>query len=189
MGALFLESIKHFKQVGTFFKTSPALIEAAIKASTISCSTKIVELGTGTGNTTERILSNVSDQANFIGLEINKTLAEVTQQRCPGATIYNHPAEDLPVAMSNYGMDKADVVFSTIPWTLLSETEQSTLLHTISQCLKPSGEFITLAYWNGLFMPGGKSFKQLLQDNFSTYKQSKIVWNNMPPAIFYQAYK
>ena len=48
----------------------------------------VIELGSGTGVFTEKILDKISGDTTFFALEINPKFVEATKERCPDAIVY-----------------------------------------------------------------------------------------------------
>jgi len=48
------------------------------------------------------------------------------------------------------------------------------------------GQFVTFAYLQGLLLPAGRRFAELLPTYFRQVSKSRTVWLNLPPAFVYQ---
>ncbi len=149
----------------------------------------IVELGSGTGSFTKEIIKKKSKGSLFFSLEINKYFAEKTKTCCPDATIHNDSAENIQKYLKEAQKDECDCIISGLPWSCFDEKYQTDLIDRIYESLERNGEFLTFAYLQSSFLPQGIKFKKLLNDRFKVVIQTKIIWNNLPPAFVYHCTK
>lgn len=177
------------KTTGMLVPSGDGLADLIIKQADLSEKKSVVELGTGTGVITKKIVEAISPETIFFALEINDYFARATREKCPGAEVYNDSAENIKNYLIRHKLKLCDCVISSLPWANFNFSLQKKIMLSISQSLSEGGIFITYAYLQGLILPSGRSLKNLLKENFLTVSKSKIVWKNFPPAIVYCAKK
>ena len=183
------EFIRNPIKTGAIAPSSASLAKLITKTANLKNTKSVVELGTGNGIFTEKILSRISPDCNFSSIEINANFVEKTRKRCPDAKVYHDSAENLKKYLATYNNQKCDCIISGLPWATFDKNSQNKLLNTVIDSLEENGIFLTFAYIQGLLLPNGKYFKNLLLRNFSTVKKTKIVWQNLPPAFVYYCKK
>ena len=80
---------------------------------------------------------------------------------------------------------KADVIISSIPLSLLNETEQREILECVVNNLSPKGEFVMFMYVTSKIIKSGQRVEDLLNEYFPTKSRTKLIWNNFSPAYIY----
>jgi phospholipid N-methyltransferase len=91
--------------------------------------------------------------------------------------------------MKAYAFPSPDCIVSGLPWALFDTQTQRDILAEAKAALKPGGIFTTFAYIHALSFPEAKAFRSLLENNFHSVEMSRIIWNNLPPAIVYRCKK
>ncbi|NCP67444.1 methyltransferase domain-containing protein [bacterium] len=181
--------IKNPRVTGAIAPSSKQLACAIVKEAQLSGKKVIVEIGPGTGVFTEEILRTKSNDCVFFAIEFNAQFAALTRSRCPGVTLFEGDGKDIKQYLSQIGVTQCDCIISSLPWAAFSQVQQKGLMKAFYEVLSPEGLFITFAYVQGTYLPLGKKFKALLNENFDEVITSKIVWRNIPPALIYKAQK
>ena len=181
----FKEFVRNPVSTGAIAPSSDELAELITDKAELKDKKLIVELGSGTGIFTEKIMRKKDKNSDFIVFEINPKFVKETKKRVPDVKIYN----DSAVNIKKYINKKADCIISELPWAGFSEKLQNKLLNSVLNSLKPNGVFLTFAYIHGVILPTGRRFKQKLNSKFKGVKTTRIVWKNMPPAFAYVARK
>lgn len=189
MTSFLKQFIKDPKRTGAIAASSEDLAKLITKTADLSKSKSVVELGSGTGVFTESILENISKDAVFFALEINSEFVKVTKKRCPSAIVYQDSVINLKYYLNKHGLDKCDRVISGLPWASFDKKSQEIYLDSVINSLADGGKFLTFAYLQGLFLPAGIRFNDMLYSNFKEVKSTRIIWNNMPPAFVYHCIK
>lgn len=170
------------RQTGAICASSPRLAQKMVQGIAWFSAQNIVEIGPGTGAFTVEILRKKHKNAPFVAIEINPKMVEILHAKFPKLVIENDNAENLSAILAKHAMDEADVIISGIPWTILPEFSQDTLLAVIQKNLKAeSGVFATFMY--ALPTLRKKRFIQKLKGYFPNVKVSDVVWRNVPPAF------
>ena len=175
--------------VGALLPSSPALCREITSYINIESAEAVVELGPGTGVITDEILTRINHQTKFVAIELDEKLYETLRKNRPSLNIVNDSAENLPEIMENADITNLNAIVSGLPWAAFPETLQLGILNAVVDSLSEGGYFTTFAYLQGLLLPAGQRFKKLLKKSFKEVKISRVVWNNIPPAIVYRCKK
>ncbi len=146
----------------------------------------VVEFGPGTGVATEVIAKKLTPAIKFFSIERSPELAAKTRSRCPSVEVIEGCVTEVEKYCQERGVSQVDGVISGLPWASFSGELQDSIFEAMFRVLPPGGHFATFAYLQGVMLPAGKRFYQLLQRNFSTVTKSPVVWLNMPPAFVYR---
>ncbi len=180
------QSISEPASTGAVAPSSRYLVERVIRMADVTSAQAVVELGPGTGAFTEQIQHHLADNASFFALEVNKTFADATQQRCPDVRVYHDAADQLPKYLKKNNLPSCDLIISSLPWTIFESAEQDRLLDTIAMSLKPGGIFISIVYLGATARVRGRYFINSLPLHFKSIQKSKTVWQNLPPTQVYR---
>ena len=189
MKGFFKQFLLNYRYTGAISASSERLGTQFIESSELPTAKRVVELGSGSGVLTRKILDNLTEGAVFFAMEINPVFVKETRKRCPEATVYQDSAHHLHKYVSDHNWTGVDCIISGLPWSLFKPRFQEILLEEILKNLNPGGEFLTFAYIHGLFLPSGRIYRKKLPGKFSRVHHSRIVWKNTPPALVYRAKK
>ncbi|MBI3632589.1 MAG: methyltransferase domain-containing protein [Candidatus Vogelbacteria bacterium] len=170
MAFTFLKEIFRDYKVGAITKSSRFVVKKVL--SEIKASDKlIVEYGPGDGVVTKPLLKILSKEAQIISIEPNanfyKKLKKIRDKRLILINGYAGKTED--------EIKQADVVISSIPFTLMSKKEREEVIKFTHKTLKPRGKFVVYQY-STLVSP-------LLKKYFKTVNISLEI-RNFPPYFF-----
>jgi phosphatidylethanolamine/phosphatidyl-N-methylethanolamine N-methyltransferase len=146
----------------------------------------VVEYGPGTGVFTERIVSMAQPGTVIIAIELNPDFAMELKRRYPGVRVYQDSVIKVSDVCDREGIAEVDAVVSGLPWALCSQADQQRYLEAMLTVLRPSGQFVTFAYLQGLLLQAGRRFQHTLRQTFADVTSSRTVWLNMPPAFVYR---
>ncbi len=191
-----MDTLKFFQQyvaspqkVGAVLPSSMALARVMTRLGKVSEASVVVEFGPGTGALTRAIVPELRDDADFLAIEINPEFAEALRARYPRARVVQGCATQVKAYLRRMGHETCDCIISGLPWTLFDADLQHDLLDAAREALRPGGAFLTFAYVQSPFLPGGRRFRQKLHEHFSEVSVSPTVWGNVPPAFVYHAVK
>jgi phosphatidylethanolamine/phosphatidyl-N-methylethanolamine N-methyltransferase len=166
---------------GSLTPSSRSLGRELIEPLTLAGSSKILEIGPGTGAVTQIAYERLGHLANYHAVELNPKFVEGLRRRFPHFHFSQGSAEEL----KQFGVAprSMDSVVSAIPWTLLSPTTRGKILSEIQSGLKDSGVFTTFLYWHLLKLPLGKKIEAEIRNHFGSVSRSPVIWHNFPPAV------
>ena len=177
------------KEIGAIKESSEGLAELITCMADLSNATNVVELGPGTSVFTRKILQKIPSTSNFFALETNPFFVSQTKKNCPEATVYHDSASKLQEYLRKHNMDSCDCIISGLPWAAFDEESQKEFLDSITNSLRPGGEFLSFSYLHSIFLPSARRFRSMLNEIFSFVKRTKVVWKNVPPAFVYYCIK
>jgi len=149
----------------------------------------ILEYGPGTGNFTEPLLKNMSENSKLIAIEKNSDFCKVLQKNIqdPRMMLFEDSAENvLEILKSCNGASdlKADCIISGIPFSLLSRRKKMAILKNTHAALKKGGKF--LAYQAFFQFPD--ILKIPLEELFGDV-QAQYYMFSLPPLLILEAVK
>ena len=172
---LFLKSwFSSPKQMGCIFPSSEKTSTKIAGLIKDAKNMKVVELGAGTGQITEKILSQGVLTKNFVTVEYDNMFCKELQRKFPEIpVILNIDAEDILSHLPEGFEGKTDYLISTLPLLMLEPSKAKNIVDAIFKVLKPNGVYIQVTL--SLFQP--KYIEEL------GLKATKICisWLNVPP--------
>lgn len=186
--ATFIKELRHnWKTIGAVAPSSPALAERMMEASGVWQARRILELGPGTGAFTEAIAHSMTNDASYVGIELNNTFVEQLRPRFPRMRFECAGAQEFDFSQVLAPGEKFDTIISGLPWTAFPRCLQEAILGNVLPHLAPGGCFATFAYWGFHKLQGGRQFRALLHELTHGVETTRIVWGNLPPAFVYLA--
>jgi phosphatidylethanolamine/phosphatidyl-N-methylethanolamine N-methyltransferase len=136
----------------------------------------VLELGPGTGIVTEAILERGVPEDRIVAVEKSAELSALLMQRFPRAHIIEGDALDLPKLLAKRlpHVRQFPVVISSLPLLNFERALANQLTQTIQGLLAPGGKMVQFSYHLGKWK--ARSLPNL------RYKESQVVWFNLPPA-------
>lgn len=174
---------------GAIASSSQELAELITSTANLSSRKTIVEIGSGMGVFTKRILERIDKSSNFFVLELNPKFALETQKKYPHIDVFTDSASNINNYLQNMGRNGCDCIISGLPWTAFKNNIQDEILDSIYRSLIPGGIFLTFVYIQSQFLPSGTRFRKKLTDKFGNIHKTHTVWKNIPPAFIYYSIK
>jgi phosphatidylethanolamine/phosphatidyl-N-methylethanolamine N-methyltransferase len=175
--SVFTTWLENPAQVASVVPSSSALTDEIADRSYVREATCIVDLGPGTGETTEALLKHMRNDAKLLAIEKTKEFVE------PLSKINDHrlvvsqgDAIDLGQYLSQIGRREADVVVSGIPFSSVSPKDAIAIIDAIHRALSPGGYFVAYQFLNNI--------EAYVRPKFGK-GQVKRVWRNIPPLRVY----
>ncbi|MGH3929383.1 MAG: class I SAM-dependent methyltransferase [Pseudonocardiaceae bacterium] len=188
-GSFLAAAVRSPRDVGTLLPSGPELARrlAAVvpRSGSAGRPTVIVELGAGDGAVTGAIVERAGPGAVVIAVEKDPELAERLRDRALGVRVVTADAAALPAILAKYGLRRADVIVSMLPWTLLRPQQQRDYLATFSAALDVDGVFTAAAYSSGYWTPSARRFRGALGATFGEVLPTRTMWRHVPPAMTY----
>ncbi|GMQ28424.1 class I SAM-dependent methyltransferase [Algoriphagus confluentis] len=170
---LLLELYSNLGTTGAVTFSSKSLVKKMLSFTDLSEAEVIVELGGGDGSITEGIVSRMPSSAHLLVFEINESFCKAMRKQFPGENIQiiNDSAENIHLYLMGR---KADAIFSSLPFSLISKEATDAILTHSKNSLTPKGKFVQICY------------SYLLKNLFSKYfteVQARFTLKNFPPAF------
>ncbi len=184
---LFLRSFaRRPTAIGAVAPSSRGLTEMMVQSIDWQAARSVVEYGPGTGVFTQRILQCLVPEATFFAIEQSRELAELTRCRCPGAVVFEDSVANVVALCEQQSITCVDAILCGLPWAAFPASLQRECFDAMLKVLRPGGQFATFAYWQGVALPAGQRFANLLRETFVDVRRSPTVWRNVPPAFVYR---
>ncbi|QDS94158.1 Ribosomal RNA small subunit methyltransferase A [Roseimaritima multifibrata] len=141
--AVLKESLRHPTQVASIIPSSHFLTRTIADRDVVREATKIVDLGPGTGGTTEELLWQAAADCRVLTIE--KTAGFIAPLKAindPRLTVVEGDAVNLPDILASNDFESPDVIVSGIPFSALPPRSSQSIMLAIYQALSDSGTFI-----------------------------------------------
>lgn len=186
-GLMFLaEFLRSPFQIGALHESPPRVAKALVDELGVERAAAIAEYGPGTGPVTREIVARMPGACKFFAIELNPRMIAAFRERNPGVRLYEGSAEHVRALCSQQGIDKLDVVVSSIPWILLPRPVQEKLLVETLAAMRPGARFSMITYRpasSGLV----KRFMQVFRAHFTHVDPMLRVRSRFSHAFVYRA--
>ena len=177
---LFLkEGLKHYRECGTLFPSSPRLAKAIVNAlPALKHDDVIVELGAGTGVVTKQLVDKYPKH-RIISIEINAEFVKKLRTEYPSVEIIESCASKIEDVLKKLGIphSKVGAFVSGIPFISIPEEIKPKIWGAMANVLDHGKAYIQFsyiaAYWTKGRVPGFERDRK------------KRVWTNIPPAYVF----
>ena len=131
-------------EVGSIIPSSRFLERRVARTAALRDARVVVELGPGTGGTTQALLRGLRPDAHLLAIEINPRLAERVRKRLPDPRLVVHcgSAAEITDALVAHGLAAPEVVISGIPFSTMPRALALDILHSVRGALAPGGRFV-----------------------------------------------
>jgi phospholipid N-methyltransferase len=174
------ESLKNLKEVGTIFPSSKFVVEKMVSPINFEKKLTILELGSGHGVITKKLLEKMNCDSQLVCFEINKKFhQELNKINNEKMILINKSAEKMKSYLNEFDIEKVDYIVSSLPLVSLPKETTNKILSDCVEVLGKSGKLIQLQYTKLL----DKKLK-------SYYNQIDIQFTlkNYLPAFIYTCY-
>jgi phospholipid N-methyltransferase len=132
------------KEVGSIIPSSRFLERRIARTAGLRDARVVVELGPGTGGTTQALLRALRPDAHLLAIEINPRLAERVRKRLPDPRLLVHcgSAAEITEALTAHGLGAPEVVISGIPFSTMPRAVALEILRAVRAALAPGGRFV-----------------------------------------------
>lgn len=146
-GAFFRGFLREPGQVGSIIPSSRFLERRILDASDLSQARRVVELGPGTGGTTQTFLRHLGEDAQLLSIELSPFFHELLGEIAdPRFTNHLGSAEDLAEILALHHLGKPDVVISGIPFSKMPEPVATRVAQAVNDNLADGGRFIAYQF-------------------------------------------
>lgn len=162
------------RTIGSVTPSSPQLAASMLCNVDWSRVRTVAEFGAGTGVMTRAIMDQMNPHTRLFAFEIEDELRRCLRSET-GLDIYDD-ATRLPNVLAQEGIEKVDLIVSSLPYTVLPREVTEAVLDGISSTLASDGNFVAFQY--SLHMKG--AFTKIFHD-----VKTRFVMMNIPPAFVY----
>lgn len=143
---------------------------------------RVIELGGGTGVFTQALLEFGVKPSDLLVLELNEELHQHLQKRFPEAHVICGDAREIHNLARPFGftVDKADAIVSGLGLLSMPKQSQLDIISAALDCLKPEGRFVQFTYG-----PANPVAREVLESLGLASRRASFTWWNVPPATVY----
>ena len=174
------ESLKSLKEVGTIFPSSKFVVDKMVAPINFKKKLIILELGSGSGVITKKLLENMSCDSQLICFETNKKFyQELKKINNEKMILINESAEMMESYLNEFDIDNVDYIVSSVPLVSLPKEITNKILSVSVEILGKSGKLIQLQY------------TKLLDKRLKSYYNQidiQFTHKNYLPAFIYTCY-
>lgn len=143
---------------------------------------RVIELGGGTGVFTQALLEFGIKPVDLLVLELNEELHQHLQKRFPEAHVVCGDAREIFNLAEPLGFaeNKADAIVSGLGFLSMPRQSQLDIISAAFNCLKPDGRFVQFTYG-----PANPIAREVLDTLGLSSRRASFTWWNVPPATVY----
>lgn len=169
--------------VGSVAPSSKALAETMVADVNPTPNSIALELGVGTGAITSAISAKLTKRNSYLGIEIDKKLANFVQSRFPHLLIINSDACLVAKKHKESGLGKIGFILSGIPFVSLPKNVCESILEELDGFMKDGCMFRTFQYLHGYHTPPARRLRTYMNGKYGLMEKSPVVIKNIPPAV------
>ena len=177
LGAL----VRNPREVGAILPSSVELARRMVRD--VAPSSRIVELGPGTGVITRELVARKGDGGALLAIDTSAAFVERLRRALPGVDVVCASAETLPALAAERGWHEVDHIVSGLPFAVLPAATTGLILDGVRQILRAGGTFTTFQYVHAYRLPPAAAFRRDLSRLLGCQPSSQIVVRNVPPAL------
>ncbi|XKH01570.1 hypothetical protein LG325_01995 [Marinobacter nauticus] len=150
-----------------------------MEAAELSTARRVVELGPGTGGTTQAFLRHLGPEARLLSIELSPffhdLLGEIEDPR-----FINHlgSAEALSEILAQHGMGQPDVVISGIPFSKMPAAVGTRIAQAVQDSLSEDGRFVAYQF--------RRDVARITSPVMGEPVSCSLEWWNIPPMRVYR---
>ncbi|KAF0192215.1 MAG: Methyltransferase type 12 [Gammaproteobacteria bacterium] len=145
--AFFNGFLKRPEQVGSVIPSSRFLERRIIEVAEIVNARLVVELGPGTGGTTQAILDALPEDSRLLAIEISPEFVERLKAHSdPRLIVHRGSAEHIREALAIHGLSNPDVVISGIPFSTIPKFLGKRVISAVWSSLDNGGRFVAYQF-------------------------------------------
>jgi phospholipid N-methyltransferase len=146
-------------------------------------SSRVVELGPGTGVITREIIARNGEFGALLAVDTNRAFVERIRRAWPGIDCVCASAEILPVLTAERGWTEVDHIVSGLPFASLPSATTRLVMEGVRQVLRVGGTFTTFQYLHAYRVPSATAFRHEMSARLGCQPSAQLVVRNVPPAF------
>jgi phospholipid N-methyltransferase len=176
--AFFQGFLREPQQVGSLIPSSRFLERRLVRFGTVEHARLVVELGPGTGGTTQALLEAMRPDSKLLAIEIDPRFAELlARDEDHRLIVHQGSAEFIRDALAMHDLPPPDVILSGIPFSTMPVAVGEKILREVWAALAPGGRFIAYQFRDRVAVLG----RRILGD-----PEMSLELLNVPPMRFYR---
>lgn len=136
--------LRHPREVGSVIPSSPWMERRLVRTAQLAQAHRVVELGPGTGGTTQAFLRAMPADARLLAIELSPVFRDrlARQQPDPRLVVQCGSAEQIADFLRLHNMAAPDVVISGIPFSTMPLAVADRIAAAVTEVLPPGGRFV-----------------------------------------------
>jgi phospholipid N-methyltransferase len=179
--------LSHFRKsprtVGAIAPSSRRLARAMVDGLALGPTSRIVELGPGTGAITVEIAEKLPPSARCLAIDIDPVFTARVAARWPHIEAVCDRAEHLVEIARSRGLLPVDHIVSGLPFASLPAASGRAIVDAIVAALHPGGTFTTFQYVHAFALPPAAAVRRTLDARMGASPTRQLVVGNLPPAL------
>lgn len=145
--AFFQGFLRKPQTVGSVIPSSRFLERRILKLANIHENDTVVELGPGTGGTTQALLNELGPGGRLLSIEVEEEFVELLREiRDPRFIPHHGSAEDISGILAKHGLASPDVVISGIPFSTMPPDVGNRIVREIFDVLPVGKSFVAYQF-------------------------------------------
>lgn len=175
--AFFMGFLRHPDRVGALLPSSRFVERRLVEMGELGRARVVVELGPGTGGTTQALLDNLSQDSRLLAIELDPEFSAILKSHSdPRLGVYHGGADRIAEALVEHKLGQADVVISGIPFSTMPRDQARAVIQAIWASLSPGGRFVAYQYRDEV--------ARLASELLGTPRRQR-EYRNIPPVRIY----
>ena len=163
------------RTIGSVPRSAPQRVDSRLQSADGAKRGAVAELGAGTGVMTRAIIERKAKECELLVFEIEEELRKNLEDET-GLEIYAD-ARTLLEVMEARGIEKAGLIVSSLPFTVLPRDVTKSVMEGVTRSLAPDGSFVAFQY--------SLPMKGTLEKLFDKV-DVRFVMMNIPSAFVYE---
>ncbi len=178
-GFSFLKAfLKHPALVGSIIPSSRFAKRRLVTAVDMTKAKLVLELGPGTGGTTQAFLDAMPKNSKLLAIEIMPEFVSLLKDLPdPRLIVHQGSAEHIREALKLHRLAKPQIVISGIPFSTMPPEVAQRIIKEIWSCLAPGGKFVAYQFRGQVSLLGSKLLGK---------PKVEVEFLNVPPIRVYQ---
>lgn len=153
------EFLRHPEEVGSLVPSSRYLERRLVEMADAPSAKLVIELGPGTGGTTQALLRALAPDARLLVIEINARFASLLRAvHDPRLIVHEGHAVDIRSALERHGLAAPDAVLSGIPFSTMPRQVGRRILAEVWHALPTGGRFVAYQLRDSVSLLGRELF-------------------------------
>ncbi|MFZ2522863.1 MAG: rRNA adenine N-6-methyltransferase family protein [Minisyncoccia bacterium] len=169
----FLKNAIKGKNVGAVSRSSRYVIKEVLKNIDDTKLDVVVEFGPGDGVLTTELLKKVSDKGKLYAVELDSNFVkELRKIKDDRLVVIEEKMEVVAKHPYKYGIKKADLVVSSIPFTFINKKDREGVVGEVNKMLSSHGQFIIFHQYSLLMY---RLLKKYFRDTDNYFEPRNIL--------------
>lgn len=186
--------IADFDTTASFVPSSRFLVGAMLRPLPRGRTRCVVELGSGTGVLTRKVLERLAPGGHVHAIELDERLlaTSVKEIADPRLRPVLGSACEIPRLIDPECVGHVDAVVSSLGLSLMTDPDRDAVMAGTREVLKPDGVFTQYSYLHARWLVYSQSRRQLYRWYARPYLESRfarvdseLITRNVPPAVVY----